>query len=223
MHIEFLIEDASGKKMLEVLLPKIYGSREDVTWRIISYKGIGKLPQKGTCRADPKVIRHRALLDNLLRALNGYGQAWTASGIQGQSAVVVVCDLDDRDQAKFLSELNELLVKCRDKPTTRFCLAIEEGEAWLLGDISAVKTAYPKCKAQVLSKYRQDTICGTWEKLADAVYPGGSAALSKQGYQVVGAEKCKWAERITPLLTVAKNRSPSFQSFRKTVEDLVRQ
>ena len=71
MHIEFLIEDASGKKMLEVLLPKIYGSREDVTWRIISYKGIGKLPQKGTCRTDPKVIRHRALLDNLLRALNG--------------------------------------------------------------------------------------------------------------------------------------------------------
>lgn len=223
MHIEFLIEDASGKKMLEVLLPKIYGSREDVTWDIHSYKGVGKIPQKGTCKADPDVIRQRALLDNLPRLLAGYGHTWVATHVQDQYAVVVVCDLDDRDQKKFLSELNALLAKCREKPTTRFCLAIEEGEAWLLGDISAVKTAYPKCKAQVLSKYRQDTICGTWEKLADAVYPGGSAALSKQGYQVVGEEKCKWAERITPLLTVAKNRSPSFQSFRKSVEDLVRQ
>ena len=221
MHIEFLIEDACGKNMLEVLLPKIYEGREDVTWTVHPYKGIGTMPQKGTCKVDPKVIRHRALLDNLPRLLAGYGHAWTAAHVQDQYAVVVVCDLDDHDQTAFMGELNKLLMKCREQPTTRFCFAIEEGEAWLLGDSSAVKMAYPKYKAIILSKYRQDSICGTWEKLADAVYPGGSMALAKRGYQAVGAEKCKWAEMITPHLNVTKNRSPSFQQFRQTIENLV--
>ena len=220
MHIEFLIEDASGKKMLDLLLPKIFDTDTDVTWTVHPYKGIGKIPQKVTGAVNPKVICRRALLDNLPRLLSGYGYAWNAARMQNQCAVVVVCDLDDRNREEFTGELNSLLAKCREKPETCFCLAIEEGEAWLLGDIPAVKAAYPKCKAAVLSEYRQDSICGTWEKLADAVYPGGSAALSQQGYQAVGAEKCRWAEKITPHLDVLKNVSPSFQQFRQVVAEL---
>ena len=63
----------------------------------------------------------------------------------------------------------------------RFCLAIEEGEAWLLGDIPAIKKAYPQARDAVLNGYGNDSICGTWELLADAVVRGGSTALDKEG------------------------------------------
>jgi hypothetical protein len=96
---------------------------------------------------------------------------------------------------------------------TRFCLAIEEGEAWLLGDIPAVKQAYPKAKGAVLQTYENDSICGTWELLADAVYEGGAKALKDKGWMAVGVEKSRWASEITPLMDVAGNKSPSFRSF----------
>ena len=74
---------------------------------------------------------------------------------------------------RFLEEMNEVLDSCDPKPQACFCLAIEEGEAWFLGDIPAIKQAYPKAKDTVLNRYVNDSICGTWELLADAVFPGG--------------------------------------------------
>lgn len=65
-----------------------------------------------------------------------------------------------------------------------------------------------------------DSICGTWECLADAVYPGGSSALSKKGKMAVGAEKSQWAEKITPNMDVTNNRSPSFAYFRRALLEL---
>lgn len=93
-------------------------------------------------------------------------------------------------------------------------VAIEEGEAWLLGDISAVRTAYPKANTNILKGYSNDSICGTWEKLADAVYPGGAAALSLRGWQAIGAEKTVWAASITPHMDVHHNDSPSFKNLK---------
>jgi len=221
MHIELLIEDASGAKMLEHLLPKICLGHPEMTWKIHAYKGVGKVPAKGSCNANVKTIKQRALLDNLPRLLSGYGKAFSSSGTLDQNVVIVVCDLDDKDLKSFTKELKAILAACIQKPVTHFCLAIEEGEAWLLGDVAAIKAAFPKCSTQTLRSYKQDSICGTWEKLADAVYPGGAQALSKQGYQVVGAEKFKWAETITPLMDVGANRSPSFNVFKSTVEALI--
>lgn len=68
--------------------------------------------------------------------------------------------------------------------------------------------------------YLNDSICGTWEKLADAVYPGGSQKLSIKGWWAVGAEKSKWAEVITPKMDIANNASPSFCYFRRNLQEL---
>ena len=127
----------------------------------------------------------------------------------------VVCDLDDKCLKTFRQELYAVLNACNPRPETRFCIAVEEGEAWLLGDTPAVKTAYPRAKDWVLNTYVNDSICGTWEYLADAVYTGGSAALSAKGWQVVGAEKSQWAEKITPHMDVENNASPSFIYLQK--------
>ena len=106
------------------------------------------------------------------------------------------------------------------RPRTLFRIAIEECEAWLLGDCNAVKAAYPKARGSVLGGYVQDSICGTWEVLADAVYPGGSARLKRIGYPETGAAKSDWALNIAPHMDVDQNQSKSFQVFRDGIRKL---
>ena len=75
-------------------------------------------------------------------------------------------------------------------------------------------------RREILDGYVNDSICGTWERLADAVYAGGAIALSKKGWQAVGAEKSRWAENISPVMDVDSNKSPSFQYFRNALREL---
>jgi hypothetical protein len=216
VHLEILIEDMSGRKAMDVLIPKLINAED--TFRIHSYKGIGRIPKN---MKDPEDASRRILLDNLPKLLKGYGRTFYGYPPTSPSAVVLVCDLDDKPIDAFLEDLNDILDACNPAPTTRFCIAIEEGEAWFLGDIQAVKAAYPNARDHVLVSYVQDSICGTWELLADALYKGGEKALSAKGWQVVGAEKSRWAENITPRMDIDNNNSPSFTIFRNTVRILV--
>jgi hypothetical protein len=215
MHFEILVEDQSGKKALDILVPRIIGDTN--TFRVHSYKGIGHIPKnmRDTSDADKRI-----LLENLPKLLKGYGRTFTGYENGCRAAVILVCDLDNKCKKAFRNELFGILNACNPRPETRFCIAIEEGEAWFLGDLNAVKSAYPNAKDPVLNSYVNDSICGTWEKLADAVYPGGSQSLSGQGWQTVGAEKSKWAEAITPYLDIQGNSSPSFLYFRDKLREL---
>jgi hypothetical protein len=102
-----------------------------------------------------------------------------------------------------------------------FRLAIEETEAWYLGDRVALAEAYPKMRIDVLRRYQQDTVCQTWELLADAVYPGGAKAIKDAGWPLPGQMKHQWAERIGPLLVPERNVSPSFQKLCSGLQRLV--
>lgn len=212
MHFEILVEDQSGKKALDILVPKIIGARH--TCKVIAYKGVGRIPKNMNAGVDTS---KRMLLGNLPRLLKGCGKSWT----NYPAAVFVVCDLDDKCLKMFRQELYAVLGACDPQPETRFCIAVEEGEAWLLGDIPAIKAAYPKARDGILNQYVNDSICGTWECLADAVYKGGSEAFSAQGWQTVGAEKSQWAENITPHMDAANNASPSFVYLRRKLLELV--
>jgi hypothetical protein len=208
MHFEILVEDASGELILGSLLEKILGKQgAPNTWRTHAYKGIGRVPRDLRGKSDPW---KRILLDQLPRILAGYGRS-----LQGtDSAVVVVVDLDDRKCAEFKQELLQVHKRCRPGPNVLFRIAIEETEAWLLGDRAAIVRAFPRAKLIALNSYRQDSICGTWEKLADALFPGGSQALKAEGYPRIGTEKCRWASLIGRHLNVEANRSPSLRAFK---------
>lgn len=216
MHFEILIEDQSGKKALDILVPKIIG--DEHTFKIHPYKGIGRIPQNlgGTANANKRI-----LLNQLPRLLRGYGNTFSAYPDDYPAAVILVCDLDDKCLKAFRQELFAILDICNPKPETRLCIAIEEGEAWFLGDIPAIKTAYPNANNAVLNGYANDSICGTWERLADAVFPGGSQALSAKGWQAAGAEKSVWSEKIAPHMNVENNASASFCYFRNKMLELV--
>lgn len=205
MHIEFLVEDSSGEKLLAQLLPRILGEQGELhTWRLKAYKGIGRIPAGLTAKADPA---KRMLLDQLPRLLQGYGKT------PGIDAVVVVLDTDRRDCKDFLQELTALVQGCHPAPRTLFRLAVEEMEAWYLGDREALLKAYPRAKREVLDRYVQDSVCGTWELLADAVHAGGVAAIKKAGWPLPGQIKHEWAEKIGPFMSLSQNASPSFGKF----------
>ena len=219
MHFEILVEDISGKTALEILIPKIISTKQH-TFNIHSYKGIGhKVPQDLKSTSDAK---KRILLERIPPIVQGWGK--TLSDNPDYSFVlIVICDLDNRCLSTFRRELLDLVDKCTPKPKTQFCIAIEEGEAWYLGDLAAVKVAYPRAKEAVLKSYINDSICGTWEKLADAVFSGGKQKLSKQGWQAIGLEKTNWANNIPPHMDVDNNLSPSFCYFRDKLRDLTSQ
>ena len=210
----YLIMLADPQPPLDVVLEKILGKNaQSHSWRLHPYKGIGRIPKNLQAVRDPQ---KRLLLDHLPRLLRGYGRSLQP----GRDCVVVVLDLDHRHCVPFRREMLNVLNACNPRPRTLFRIAIEEGEAWLLGDRCAVRAAYPSAKDPVLNGYRQDSICGTWEVLADAVHPGGSARLKKVGYPGVGKAKCEWAGQIAPHMDVNGNRSPSFRVFRDGVRDL---
>ena len=214
MHFEVLVEDASGKSALDIFMPKIVGRGD--TYRVIPYRGIGHVPRDLQGSTDPS---KRLLLNQLPRLLRGYGRTFRSYPKSYRASVIVVCDLDERCLKEFRQELNDILEACQPSPA-RFCFAVEEGEAWLLGDLSAVAAAYPRVDATVLRRYRQDGICGTWELLADAVHRGRVTALKRAGWQEIGREKAAWAEQIAPHVDVERNASPSFQYFRRQVRTL---
>lgn len=212
MHIEILTEDSSSQRLLEHLLPKMIGSLGDPhTWRLHPYRGIGRIPGGMSAASDPS---KRILLTELPRLLRGYAKT------PGIDAVVILLDTDKRDCSAFLAELQSLASSCDAAHLVMFRLAIEEVEAWYLGDRPALQRAYPRVRSRVLESYVQDSVCGTWELLAEAVHAGGARAVRQAGWPVPGDLKHEWAERIGPLLDPESNRSPSFGKFRDGVRRL---
>ena len=213
MHFEILVEDLSGKKALDILIQKIVGAQH--TYNIHPYRGIGHIPKNLT---SPTTVNTDLLLDQLPIQLRDYGKSYANDPTK---VVIVVCDLDDNCLKTFRQELLRVLDSCNPKPETRFCVAIEEDEAWLLRDILAIKAAYPKAKDNILNGYQNDSICGTWEFPADAIFVGGSNALGKKPWYVRGKEKSAWAQKITPHMNVDQNASPSFCYFRDKIRELI--
>lgn len=211
MHFEILVEGQSELTALSILMPKIVGEyRSPHTWKIHKHRGVGKIPDSPN-QAPNKT--DQSLLHNLPSKLRAYGKSFGAGDV-----VVVLVDLDSRQGcAHFKQQLMHLLRFCNPAPSALFRIAIEELEAWFLGDGAAIKAAYPNSNQNILASYQQDSQCGTWEKLADIVHPGGVSALKS----VVGPrspkvleQKVNWAKKIAPYMDVESNRSPSFQCFR---------
>lgn len=215
MHFEILVEDRSGKMLIDKLMEKlINGCSSGITYRTIAYSGIGKLPKNLDKASDPS---KRVLLNKLPQLLRGYGKSLT-----DDSALIIVVDCDKRNCADFKQELiNALNSSCILQPKTAFCIAIEEMEAWLLGDMEALLKAYPSARKNVLEAYVQDSQNGTWEQLADAIYSQKAHGLKKRGYPDIGVVKCEWADRISSYMRIDNNISPSFRYFIRKINTFI--
>ena len=215
MHFEILVEDQSGKTMLDILVPKIIGAQH--SFKVHACKGIGHIPKNLTSTSDP---RNRLLLNNLPKLLEGYGRTFAGDSVNNPAAVIVVCDLDNKCLKTFRQELLTVLNACKPKPETRFCIAIEEGEAWLLGTFPRSKqpTRTPGTIYSEVTKTTRFAAHGScWPTRC---LSGGASELKNKGWQAVGTEKSVWSEKITPHMNVDNNDSPSFHYFREKVRGL---
>lgn len=212
MHFQFLIEDQSSEVLIREIMNRLIGSHVKYnSCDYKSFKGIGGFTKKTTA----KETHTGKLLNDLAIYLRGFQRS-----LQGIEAVlIIVLDNDDNNPEHFKNELETLAHDNNITMDHVFCLAVEEAEAWLLGDKEAVLQAYPQSKLKVLNAYIQDSICGTWEVLADAVYKGGLAKIqkTKMPYMEIGKLKSEWAYNISKYMVFEHNLSPSFQYFLASV------
>lgn len=194
MHIEILVEERSMEEALKILLPRMLLS--ETTYRIINFQG------------------KQNLLCLLSARLRGY-----ASWITDDYRIIVLLD-EDRQNCLDLKQQMETAAQQAGLSTKtsaggiRFQvlnrIVIEELEAWFLGDVEAIRQAYPRIPATLSAtpKFRNpDSVTGgTWETF--------EKTMQRYGYFKGGYAKVEAARAISTYMDPNRNRSKSFQIFR---------
>ncbi len=196
MRLHVLVEGAGDAAFIEAW--RCLPAGHDV--RVYPHRGKGRLPTDPAQRPDP---RRPESLHQLPAKLRAFGKSLDSA----TERVLVLVDADEQDCGDLKQRLVALLAAIEPRPVVAFCIAVEETEAFFLGDRRALRAAYPRADLSKLVDYVQDSVCGTAELLQAVV---GDAI----------ADKRAWAERITPHLSNAEpgrrgaNVSPSFHFLR---------
>lgn len=191
MTIHVLVEGPSERAFLER-----WGGRllKEQRLRVYPHEGKGSLPSNLKVRPNP---RHRGLLDQLPAKLRGFEAILTP-----EDTVVVLVDADNDSQAELVDRIQRAAEKVAPRLRVVVHVAVEETEAFYLGDLRALQQAYPKADMKRARAYAPDSICGTWELFGHVIGDGGG-------------NKVDWAEAMGPRVTVRPggSRSPSFRSL----------
>lgn len=206
-HLAVLAEDRSSVPLLQRIVKHVVEQEGlDCTFSIHPHRGKGYLPKDFKERPNP---RSGGVLNQLPSKVRAYSATFEPHEIM----VAVVFDADNDNVDKLYGRC--VSVFREEAPDLIYCIAIavEEFEAWLLGDFTAIQKAYPKADKDEYRKYKQDAICGTWEHLARVINPQSARGLIAADYPAVGISKIEWARRIAPYMDIDNNRSPSFNTF----------
>jgi hypothetical protein len=192
-YLEVLVEEYSAEVALQNLLLKILPS--DIDFNIRSFRG----------KSD--------LLRKLPERLKGY-RSW----ISDDCRILVLCDRDDEGCYELKKKLEDfaILSGFTTKSSTesnQFIvlnrIAIEELEAWFLGDVQALTKAYPRVPSSFANQRRYripDSVAGgTWEAL--------QALLQNYNYHIGGLNKVQAARDVSQYMDPESNSSSSFQVF----------
>lgn len=211
MLIEVLCEDLSFRPILEKVLGDIVSSRNargrKHELHIHPHRGKGYIPKD--LYQKPKFERS-GILDMLPAKLRAYQRCVAIRPM----LVVVVLDADDDDPDQLYQNLEFQIRKFNPDNLFVIGIAVEEMEAWLMGDWTAIVRAYPDANHKAWKRYKQDSVEGTWEALADVTEGKKKRRkLEEEGYPAVGSYKYRWATRISRYIDPVRNESPSFRKF----------
>ena len=131
----------SSEALIDILMENVSLRYPGVSYKCRSFKGLGGFTQKNTVKETPT----GKLLNDLSTYLRGFNNSLK---YLPDSAVFIVLDNDDNDPAVFRAGLEEVAKDNHITIDYVFCLAVEEMEAWLLGDREALQQAYPAAKMQ---------------------------------------------------------------------------
>lgn len=196
MHLEVLVEEPSTEAALAVLLPKV---APGCSFRLHPHNGKSQL------------------LARLPGRLKGYGHIL---GTQANWRVVVLLDEDREDCRRLKRQIMDFGRRAGIQRSMLARVAVEELEAWFLGDVPALTTAYPKVPPTLASRrgFRDpDAVAGgTWEALERVLQGAGY-------YRGAGLPKIEAARAIAARMNVEQNLSRSFGVFRDGIRRMVAQ
>jgi hypothetical protein len=201
MQVYFLLEEESAQAALRVLLPQLLPAHCTPRFRV--FEGC------------------HDLLKQLTTILRGYKRRLEQPG-QQDLRVVVLVDADgiaerrmrELEQAATAAGLRTYAQGAGQQPFYVVnTLAVQELEAWFLGDRPAVQAAYPRVRPQHFGGLpdNPDTVAEAWETLLRVLQQADPKATKA---------KVRWAETIAPHLDIERNSSPSFQRFRQCLASL---
>ncbi|MEX1365124.1 MAG: DUF4276 family protein [Nannocystaceae bacterium] len=191
MKVHVLVEGKSEYALLTHWLPRFLPGH---TFQVIYHRGRGRL--SGTDQPSSTQSRRQGLLDQLPMKLRAFGRALDSQ----TDRVLVLVDADSTKCTELKERLVALTQSIDPAPVVLHRIAVEETEAFYLGDPKAIRAAFPTAKLTKLRGYEQDSICGTWERFAEVI-----GARSEN--------KVAWAKAMGPHLSTdpAANESPSFR------------
>lgn len=195
MRVDFLVEELSAQAALEQLLPRLLPG---CVCRIRVFEG------------------WQDLVGQLKNVLQGYHRRILREG-EADLRIVVLLDGDGiwaRRKADLEAKAAAagLLTKTTALPGQVFHVlnrvAVQELEAWWLGDKAAIMAAYPGVKpAHFKGAYRA---ADAPPKPNDVLWE----VLKKGRHFLAGKRKTQWATDISQHLDPERNTSASFQAFR---------
>lgn len=200
MRVHVLVEGKSESELIERWAPRAFKGH---TFIAHPHQGKGTLPKNPTHKPDP---RRHGLLDLLPATLRAYGSSPNAAG----DAVLVLVDADREDCTKLKAKLVSLVQSTNPRPKVVIRIAVEETEAFYLGDLRALRIAFPNADMRKARRYQNDSIVGTAELFGEIVADGG-------------LNKVHWAEEMGLRLTTNPSRStsPSFRALHRGIAKLI--
>lgn len=201
MTIHVLVEGPSERALLGPWIKRLL---PDADVRVHPHAWKGKIPSDLDAAPDPK---QRGLLDQLPAKLRGFASA------KATHHVLVLVDADDEDCKQLKANIVKIAQRCAPLLDVTVRIAVEETEAFYLGDLRAIKAAFPDADTSVLEKvkYTPDQVCGAWELFGKVIHDGGE-------------NKVAWATAMAEHLTIkpAESRSPSFKALLGALKKLAR-
>jgi hypothetical protein len=200
MTVHILVEGLSDAVLLQRWARRVLPG-QDV--EVHPHQGKGNLPTDLLARPDH---RHRGVLDQLPATLRGFARTTSAE----RHAVVILVDADEQDPSVLAKNIERAAKAIAPSLSVTVGVAVEETEAFYLGDLAALKKAFPDANMKLARAYLPDSVCGTCERFGEIVGDGGG-------------NKVAWAEAMGPVLTTteSKSRSPSFKSFLGALRNLL--
>ena len=191
MTLHVMVEGPSEDAFLTPWLDRLVNG---VELKIHRHQGKGALPQD--VHAPPDRQR-RGLLDQLPAKLRGF-----ATSRNKPKAVVVLVDADNENPAGLACTIEAIARDVAPRLRVLVRVAVEETEAFYLGDLRALARAFPDADMEKARAYTPDSICGTWELFGEIVGDDG-------------CNKVAWAEAMGPRVTVrpSESRSPSLRGL----------
>lgn len=215
MHIEVLSEDKSGSVVLKNIMSKYLQNHTlNHSCSVRPHRGKGHYPADFMLKPAKFAS---GLMDLLPAKVRAYADVYKSNEL----LLVIVMDSDDEPFEKVYLSLERIVRKFGNGLPYVIGISVEEMESWLLGDRQAVAQAYPNAPLAAIEDYRQDSICGTWEVLAEAIYGNSADRIIKIGYPAIGQYKYEWAARISQFMEIERNRSPSFKRFIRQLERIL--